>query len=79
MNHVIYQTQKGVLDHISKHWEETLVEYIFWRTLRCLEMWPDTVQSLWDIQQELFLQNFFWQIVEEKHQNYNPQKSSATL
>ena len=24
-------------------------------------MWPDTVQSLWDIQQELFMQNFFWQ------------------
>ena len=33
MNHVIYQTQKAVLDHISKHWEETLVEYIFWWTL----------------------------------------------
>jgi len=47
---IIYQTQKTVFDHISKHPEESWkydAHGVFWRTARCLEMWSNTVLSVW--------------------------------
>ena len=49
---VIYQKQKIVFDHISKHREETELKIrraanFFWRTLRCLKMCSNTVLSAW--------------------------------
>ena len=49
---VIYQTRKTAFDHISKHRGEKSWKYdarakYFWRASRCLEMWSNTVLSVW--------------------------------
>ena len=49
---VIYQTWETVFHHISKQRRELKIrraaEY-FWRNSRCLEMWWNTVSSVWYI------------------------------
>ena len=44
---------KTVFHHISKHgeesWKYNAQQSIFWQSLRCLEMWWNTVLSVWYI------------------------------
>ena len=50
---VICQTQKNVMEHISKYreksWKYDAQRSIFDELSRCLEMWPITVLSIWYI------------------------------